>query len=135
MAIVKPIFKWLLVVFFVVGGVLHFINTDFYRPMMPPYIPEHDLMIYLSGLTEIIAGIMLAVPKISKWGAWFIIAHLIVFFTVHIYMIQEAETEFADMPLALLWARIPLQFLFIAWAWWFTKEKVVKPAYKDVQEV
>jgi uncharacterized membrane protein len=132
MAIVKSVLKYLLVAFFVLGGINHFRDPELYQPMMPPYIPAHDFMILLSGITEIIAGIMLAVPKVSKWGAWFIIAHLVVFFTVHIYMIQEAKTEFAEVSLAILWGRIPLQFLFIAWAYWFTKEKVVKPAYEDV---
>lgn len=119
---IKIGFKYLLVVFFVLGGVNHFLSPEFYLPMMPPYIPAHEFMVALSGATEIIAGIMLAIPKTAKWGAWFIIAHLLIFFTVHIYMIQEASTTFADLPLAFLWIRIPLQFLFIAWAFWFTRE-------------
>ncbi len=118
---IKAGFKYLLVAFFVAGGVNHFLSPEFYLPMMPPYIPAHEFMVALSGATEIVAGIMLAIPKTSKWGAWFIIAHLLIFFTVHIYMIQEAATEFAEIPLAALWIRIPFQFLFIAWAFWFTR--------------
>ena len=118
---IKTGFKYLLVAFFVAGGVNHFLSPEFYLSMMPPYIPAHEFMVALSGATEIVAGIMLAIPKTSKWGAWFIIAHLLIFFTVHIYMIQEAATEFAEIPLAALWIRIPFQFLFIAWAFWFTR--------------
>jgi uncharacterized membrane protein len=118
---IKTGFKYLLVAFFILGGVNHFLAPGFYLPMMPPYIPAHEFMVMLSGATEIIAGIMLAIPKTSKAGAWFIIAHLLIFFTVHIYMIQEAATEFADLPLVALWIRIPVQFLFIAWAFWFTR--------------
>jgi uncharacterized membrane protein len=90
--------------------------------MMPPYIPAHEFMVMLSGATEIIAGIMLAIPKTSKAGAWFIIAHLVVFFTVHIYMIQEADTKFSELPIGGLWFRIVMQFVFIAWAFWFTRD-------------
>ena len=119
---VKTGFKYFLVVFFVLSGANHFLSPEFYLDIMPPYIPAHTIMVALSGATEIIAGIMLAIPKVSKWGAWFIIAHLLIFFTVHIYMIQEASTAFADLPLAGLWIRIPIQFLLIAWAFWFTRD-------------
>lgn len=119
---IKTGFKYLLTAFFVLSGVNHFLSPDFYLNIMPPYIPAHEVMIALSGATEIIAGIMLAIRKLSKWGAWFIIAHLLTFFTVHIYMIQEASMTFADLPLAVLWIRIPFQFLIIAWAFWFTRE-------------
>lgn len=108
------------------AGVNHFRSPDFYLAIMPPYIPAHEFMVALSGVTEIVAGIMLAIPKTMKWGAWFIIAHLVIFFTVHIYMIQEASTTFADLPLAGLWLRIPIQFLFIAWAFWFTRDSAAQ---------
>jgi uncharacterized membrane protein len=125
-------FKYLLVTFFIFGGGMHFVNPDFYLPMMPPYIPAHGFMVLLSGATEILAALLLAIPKTSKWGAWFIVAHLLVFFTVHIYMIQEADTLFADVPLMALWFRIPVQFLFIAWAFWFTRGQ--KEALDSVSE-
>lgn len=118
---IKTIFRYLLVAFFIFGGVMHFVNADFYLSMMPPYIPAHEFMVMLSGITEIVAGIMLAIPKTAKAGAWFIIAHLVIFFTVHIYMLQEADGVFVDVPNAGLWIRIPVQFLFIAWAFWFTR--------------
>jgi uncharacterized membrane protein len=123
---IKTGFQYLLAVFFIFGGVMHFVNPEFYLPMMPPYIPAHEFMVMLSGVTEIVAGIMLAIPKTTKAGAWFIIAHLVIFFSVHIYMIQEAATEFSDVPLAALWIRIPVQFLFIAWAFWFTRDTIAK---------
>ena len=119
---VKTGFRYLLVAFFIFGGVNHFLDPGFYLPMMPPYIPAHQFMVMLSGITEIVAGIMLAIPKVSKAGAWLIIAHLQIFFTVHIYMIQEASTVFSEIPLVALWIRIPFQFLFIAWAFWFTRD-------------
>ena len=126
---IKVFFKYLLVVFFVFGGVNHFRSPDFYLPMMPDYLPAHEFLVQLSGATEIVAGIMLAIPAMSRWGAWFIIAHLVVFFTVHFWMIQHAEDFYSDLPLAVLWIRIPVQVLFIVWAYWFaTKEKEAKNA-------
>jgi len=134
MAILKAVLKYLLVFIFVAGGIFHFVIPETYFEMMPGYIPWPEFMVYLSGVTEIIAGFMLAVPKTQKWGAWFVIAHLAVFFTVHIYMIQEADTKFADVSAGFLWGRIVVQFLAIALAYWYTKATVVKPAYEELKE-
>lgn len=118
MKVVKIFFKVLLGVFFILGGINHFRVPEFYLNIMPDYIPAHEAMVYLSGVTEVIAGIMLLVPSLSVWGAWFIIAHLVVFFTVHFWMIQHAE-KYPDVPLWALWLRIVIQVVFIVWAWWF----------------
>ncbi len=115
----KLFFKFLLAVFFILGGINHFRAPDFYLPLMPEYIPAHAFMVQLSGVTEVIAGIMLLVPALSRWGAWFIIAHLVVFFTVHFWMIQHASDKYSEIPLGLLWFRIVLQVIFIVWASWF----------------
>lgn len=112
-------FKYLLALLFVLGGANHFRVPDFYISMMPDYLPAHAFLVQLSGATEIVAGFMLAIPGLSRWGAWFIIAHLIVFFTVHFWMIQHAEDLYSEIPLAALWLRIPLQVAFIVWAYWF----------------
>jgi uncharacterized membrane protein len=118
LAKVKLALKVLLAAFFVLGGINHFRDAPFYLRMMPDYIPAHALMVQLSGVTEIIAGVMLLVPRTSVWGARFIVAHLVVFFTVHVWMVQHPE-RYSEVPVAGLWFRIVLQFVFIAWAAWF----------------
>ena len=123
---IKLVFKLLLGVFFIVAGANHFLRPDFYLNLMPDYIPAHAFMVQLSGVTEIVAGVMLLIPPISRWGAWFIIAHLVVFFTVHFWMIQHAEDRYSDISLAALWIRIVVQVVFIAWAMWFINDG--KPA-------
>ncbi len=125
-------FKYLLALFWFAGGVNHFINTDFYLTLMPDYIPAHRAMVLLSGVTEIVAGILVATPRLTKWGAWLCIAQLVVFFTVHIDMIVHAADKFPDIPIATLWIRIPIQFLFIFWAWWFTRDPKGRVASHEV---
>ena len=128
---VKLFFKLLLAVFFIGGGINHFWHIDFYLKIMPDYLPAHRFLVELSGVTEVIAGIMLLIPSLSRWGAWFIIAHLVVFFTVHFWMIQHASDKYSDVPLSLLWFRIVLQVVFIVWASWFVSangKKTRKPA-------
>jgi len=131
---IKFFARILLGVCFISAGVMHFVLTmgsaefdlgnlhfgqDFYIRIMPDYIPAPEFMVYASGVTEVIAGIMLLVPSLSVWGAWFIVAHLVVFFTVHFWMIQHASDLYAEIPLWQLWLRIVIQVVFIVWALWF----------------
>lgn len=119
----KFVLKYLLAIFFIVAGLNHFRIPDFYTNIMPDYLPAHAFLVYLSGVTEIVAGAMLAIPPLSRWGAWFIIAHLAAFFSVHFWMIQEQERYVTDdVTIELLWLRIVVQVLFIVWAYWFTTE-------------
>ncbi len=125
---VRTVFKYLLALFFIGAGINHFRVPDFYISIMPDYVPAHAFMVYLSGVTEIVAGVMLAIPALSKWGAWFIIAHLVVFLSVHFWMIQHAEDRFSDIPLWALWLRVVLQVVLIVWASWFVTDGRPKPA-------
>lgn len=118
---VKFVLQVLLGVLFVGAGVNHFLNPGFYLKIMPAYIPMHGLMVSLSGITEIIAGVMLLVPALTRWGAWLIIGHLLIFFTVHIWMLQRANDLYKDVPVAALWGRLLFQFVFLAWAYWYTQ--------------
>ena len=123
MKVLKFVLKYLLAVSFMLLGANHFRDPDFYTNIMPDYLPAHAFLVYLSGVTEIVAGAMLAIPPLSRWGAWFIIAHLVAFFSVHFWMIQEKERYVTDdVTIAMLWLRIVLQVLFIVWAYWFTAE-------------
>lgn len=120
MKVVKQAMRYLLGAFFVLAGVNHFVHPGFYTNITPDYFPLHYELVLLSGVTEIVAGAMLFYGPTVRLGAWGIVAMLVVFFTVHIHMIVHAE-RYANVPLWLLWMRIPLQFAFIAWAWWFTR--------------
>ena len=130
MRTLRLVFKYILVAFMVGSGIYHFFNPDFYVNIMPEFLPFHSELVFLSGVTEIVAGVMLGTPRVSKWGAWFIIAHLVIFFTVHIDMIVHAD-RFPEVPLAGLYLRIPIQFVLIAWAYWFTRGAAPAPVVES----
>ena len=119
MSKLKLIMKWLLALFIFASGVMHFINAAFYLSIMPPYIPWHLAMVYISGLFEIVLGLMLIVPKFERLAAWGIIALLIAVFPANIHMALHTDLYPYISPVAL-WLRLPLQGVFIAWAYWFT---------------
>lgn len=124
---IKPALKFVLGVFFIVGGTNHFRDPAFYLQMMPDYLPAPGFLVQLSGVTEMLAGVMLLVPRVSGWGARFIVAHLVVFLLVHVWMVQHPE-RFPAIPVAGLWVRIVVQFVLIAWALWFARLPMPPPA-------
>ena len=100
-------------------GVLHFTNTGFYRPLMPRFMPSHDLLIYLSGLAEIVLGIGVLIPQSRNLALWGIILMLLVFLIVHVNMLFPSNR--LGIPLWVLSLRIPLQFVLIYWAYIYIK--------------
>jgi len=118
---IKRFLKYLLAISFISAGVYHFINPSFYLKMMPPVLPAHLLLIYLSGFVEIALGIALPIPKFTRAAAWGIVALLIAVYPANIYMAMNAELFPEYQPISI-YLRLPLQFLLIAWAFWFAKK-------------
>ena len=116
----KLVLKYILALFFVLAGLNHFRNPDFYVKIMPPYLPWHLFLIYLSGFFEIALGVLLLIPRQQYIAAWGLIALLVAVFPANIHMAVHTELYPAISP-AMLWARLPLQGVLIAWAYWYTR--------------
>jgi uncharacterized membrane protein len=120
MYIFKLVMKWLFASIFIGAGTLHFVITDSFVKVMPPYLPWHLELVYISGIFEIVLGVMLLVPKCQVLAAWGLIALLIAVFPANVYMALNAS-DYPQFPAALIWLRLPLQGVLIAWVYWFTR--------------
>lgn len=87
--------------------------------MIPPYLPNPRLLVFLSGVAEIMLGAGLLFPETRSLSAWGIILMLIAFMPVHIYMLQSEK--FRKLSRWALWARLPLQLVLIYWAYQYTE--------------
>jgi uncharacterized membrane protein len=112
--------RCLLGILFVAAGTNHWLNPEFYLRIMPPYLPWHLELVYLSGLFEVIFGALVVIPRYARWAAWGLIALLVAVFPANIHMAVNSELFHQFHP-AILWARLPLQGVLIAWAYWFTR--------------
>jgi uncharacterized membrane protein len=119
MRIGKLVGKFAFATLFLVAGVGHFLRTDFFVKIMPPYLPLHRELVYLSGAFEIVLGLLLFFPRTTRLAAWGLIALLIAVFPANIYMFQHQEL-FQVSPVVLL-VRLPVQALLIFWAWVYTR--------------
>ncbi len=111
-------------VFYIAAGTLHFIKTEFYLRIVPPYIPWHPAMVYISGVCEVAGGIGLLIPQLRRVAAWGLVALLISVFPANLYMATDplgAGTQSISPFIA--WGRLPLQLLFIWWVLWATRPK------------
>jgi uncharacterized membrane protein len=115
---IRTISKYLLALFMVGAGTMHFIKPDFYLKIMPPYLPLHLELVYLSGFCEISLGVLLLVAQSSRFAAWGIVALLIAVFPANIYVYQNQDV--LPAPPIIHFLRLPLQGLFILWAYWHT---------------
>ena len=121
MTTIRLIFKCLLALLMVTAGIGHFLNPDVFLKIMPPYLPFHRELVYLSGLFEIALGITLLIPTLSQLAAWGIIALLIVVFPANIYLYQHQEIVPASPLVHLI--RLLLQAVLIFWAYCYTKKR------------
>ncbi len=108
----KNISAYIIGVAFILAGANHFINPEFYLRMMPPVLPAHELLNYVSGIVEIILGALLFIPKTKVVAAWGLIVLLIAVFPANIYMAMEAGKSI-DISPVVAYIRLPFQFLFI----------------------
>ena len=109
-----------LAAFFICVGVDHFINPDFYLSIMPPAFPMHAEAVYVSGFFEILGGICVLIPSLRIIAGWGLVALLVAVYPANIYMALTPEA-FPDFPVAVLYFRLLLQFLFFYWAYSITR--------------
>lgn len=111
--------RYIIGVLFTLAGLLHFIKPRMYIRIMPDYIPYHKIMVYVSGVAEILGGIGLLLPAFQSYAAWGLILLLVIIFPANIDMAWKGFKRhgFATYTWILL-ARLPLQFLLIYWVFW-----------------
>lgn len=119
MSILKTVVRILYGAAFIFAGVSHFTNRDFFVSIVPPYLPWPVMLVYVSGVAEILLGGLLMVPRTSHLAAWGLIALLIAVFPANIHMALNPQL-FPDISTTALWGRLPLQFVFLAIAYWLT---------------
>jgi len=103
---------------FIFVGVFHFVRPSGFVAIVPPFLPAHLALVYISGVFEILGGIGLFLPRLRPIAVIGLIVLVVAVFPANIYMLMHPE-EFATgwiTPLAL-WLRLPLQPILIWWLW------------------
>lgn len=118
----KRILLWVMGFAYILAGLNHFRDPGFYLPMMPPYLPWHAALVFLSGVAEVVLGGAVLVPSLRRPAAWGIMALLIAIFPANLHIaLHNVPIGGNSEGLGIWnWVRLPFQAVFIAWAWWYT---------------
>jgi uncharacterized membrane protein len=107
---------------YVAAGINHFAIPTFYKKIMPPWLPYHLPLIYISGAAEIILGLLLLPASTRKLAAWGIIVLLVAVFPANVQMmLNYRHQQNPYLWIAIL--RLPIQLLLIRWAYQFIRNK------------
>jgi uncharacterized membrane protein len=108
--------RLLLGAFFLAAGTLHFLKPKPYVAIVPDALPRKRELVYASGAAEMAGGAGVLAAPTRRAAGWWLIATLIAIFPANVNMAINAD-RFRSVPPPLLWARLPLQGLLIAWVW------------------
>ena len=108
------VFLW-----FLVGGIAHFVATEIEMRIVPPYVPWPRAAVLVSGVFELLgaAGLLWRTTRRVAGIGLFLLTTVVT--PCHLYMLQRADL-FASIPLWALWVRLPIQVALLALIAWCT---------------
>lgn len=134
--IVRCFSAYSLGVFFISAGANHFNAPKFYLPLMPPFLPFHLPLIYVSGVLEIIGGLacFYSNPRFLNHTAWFLILLLLAVFPANIWLAvsEPSRIRFGATQQSSL-IRLPMQLIFWLWCYQLTNKSLLA-SIQDVSE-
>ncbi|MFA9214548.1 MAG: hypothetical protein ACEQSR_11985 [Candidatus Methylacidiphilales bacterium] len=114
----KKILTLVFGVIMIVAGAMHFISPAVYFPFFSNQWPQ-KVIIYGSGILEIVVGLCALIPRYSRFGTLGIFILMLAFLPLHIIDVFKENPVVGSKVIAYI--RLPFQFILIAWAWFILK--------------
>jgi|TARA_B110000091_G_scaffold89298_1_gene97942 uncharacterized membrane protein len=108
------VFLW-----FMGGGVMHFISPEFFLAIMPPSLPYHEAAVAISGVFEIIGAVGLLFQRTRRMAGIGLFFLTLAVSPANIYMSLNPEL-FPDVSDLALTLRLVIQVLLLSCIWWST---------------
>jgi uncharacterized membrane protein len=110
-------------------GVSHFIIPEPFVRMMPAVLPAPLALVWVSGFFEVLGGAGLLVPRARRIAAFGLVTLYVAVFPANVNMALnhislDGVTTVAPL---LLWLRLPVQAVLIAWALWVRHDGPPRP--------
>lgn len=105
---------YLLAGVFVAAGITHFVASQPYEDIVPAPFPPRET-VYASGIAELALAVGLAHPRTRRFSGWAAVALLLAVCPANIKMALDGG-RFGAAPVAVTWARVPIQIPLILWA-------------------
>ena len=111
--------RLLLATLLVGAGALHFVVPSSYERIVPRFFSDARALVLVTGVAEVGAGVLLAVPRTRRWGAWLGAGLLVAVFPANVQMALDGGIAGEGFPLGspvVAWLRLPLQVPLVVWA-------------------
>jgi len=118
-------------VWFIGGGIGHFVISDFFASIMPPYFPKslHYPIVYISGVFETLGALGLLMNKTRRAAGIGLFVLVVCVSPANIHMWMHPQM-FPDVPPILLSIRLVIQ-VFLLWVIW-RSTRITEPGEKPV---
>mgnify|MGYP001395228269 FL=1 len=124
---IKNISIYIMSLLYILVGIKHFSDPNFFLKIMPEYLKFHLELVYISGFFEILFGILLIFKKTRFFGAWGVFILLICVFPANIYLYNSEAAQIAlDISKSQALMRLPFQIPLLILAYWHSNEKSSK---------
>jgi uncharacterized membrane protein len=118
----KELLRVILAISIIVVGATHFAVPEPYARIVPPQLPDPLQLVLISGFFEILGGIGLLLPAVSRAAAWGLMTLFIAVFPANINMaVNHIKIEYIPDSPWFQAVRLPFQAVLIAWASWYTQ--------------
>jgi uncharacterized membrane protein len=108
----------LLAALFIAAGCAHLIHPEPFLAIMPQYLPWPRAIVLVSGAAEIAGGAGLLIALTRRAAACGLIVLLICVVPANVRALQTGMVVAGhSVPAWLLWMRLPVQPLLIAWVY------------------
>lgn len=116
----KSVALGLIFVWFVAGGIGHFVAPEFFLKIVPPHLPLRLEAVYITGLFELLGAVFLLRQKTRRAAGLGLFVLTIAVTPANIYMWMNAHL-FPGIPETLLVLRLFVQVLLLMTIWWATQ--------------
>ena len=110
--------RWLLMIFYALGGVGHLVFADAMAKIVPPQVPAPYAVVIVTGLLELVGVAALASVRWRRAAGWGFAAYALCVWPANM---RHAALDLASgtgLPLAYHAPRLLFQPLIIWWALW-----------------
>ncbi len=102
---------------FAAAGTAHFVWPGTFARIVPPYLPAPYVLVYVSGVAELLGAAGVLVPGLRPYAGWGLLLLLLAVFPANVHMALH-PADFERIPAWALYLRLPLQFVLMGGIYW-----------------